>query len=66
MPWFFFARNKQIQSFSGPAITSPMIVMMNGEMLMRPVWETEKLYGGRVKIVALTTLKTTIQVKVVP
>lgn len=47
-------------------MTSPRMVKMNGERLMRPVWLTVKLYGGETNITPFTTEKTTIQVIVVP
>jgi hypothetical protein len=40
---FFFVNLTQIQSFSGPEMTSPIIVRMKGERLMSPVWLMEKL-----------------------
>lgn len=56
----------QIQSLTGPDMTSPKIVRMNGDRLMRPVWLTVKLYGADTNITPFTTEKTTIQVMVVP
>lgn len=60
-PWFFFVSLMQIQSLSGPEMTSEMMVRTNGERPVRPVWATVKLYGGSTKMTPLTTEKTTIQ-----
>lgn len=39
-------------------MTSPNKVRMNGDKLINPTCETEKLYGGATKMTPLTTEKT--------